>query len=139
MEVQNNSVAQFSRWLQRKYPVIYTAVTRRQSLSGMGEDTAPTATVTPTATTGFLDTVTETLKKLLPIGMATYAQKQAIDINIERAKLGQPPIDPTAISPQVNVGINPQQMSQITNIGKIAVFSIIGLGALFLLTKRRRK
>ncbi len=132
---------QFSNWLRARHPNIYSAAISRtysargNSLSGLAADT-----VAPAGDTGsFLNNVTDILKSVLPAVAGVYTAKQLIDINIERAKQGQPPIEQSAIAPQVNVGIPPAQLDAITGVGKIAIFGALGIGAMFLFLKRGKK
>ncbi len=137
MEIQNNAALQLALWLKRKYPKLYAASISSRGLSGLG-DTAPSTSTTPAATTGWLDTLTGMLKQAVPVYLSTYQQKQLIDINIERAKQGLPPVDQSSIAPQVNVSLPPEQMNQITSAGKYALIGVGVLGVAFLLSKRKR-
>lgn len=139
MEIQNNSVLQFAEWLKRTHPQIYAmAVNKNAGLSGLG-DTAPTSTTTPAGTTSFLDDVLGIVKQSVPVLLGTYQQKQLIDINVERAKQGLPPIDQTGIAPQVNVQLQPDQMTQVTQPIKYALFGVFGLGLLFIILNSRKR
>lgn len=137
MEIQNNAILQFAMWLRKRYPKIYHASISRGGLSGLG-DTAPTDTTTPAATTSWLDTISNTIKSIIPAASAAYIAKQTIDVNIERAKAGLPPIDSGSLAPQVNVSLPPAQMAQLTSAGKYALYGVGALGILFLLSKRKR-
>jgi hypothetical protein len=46
-----------------------------------------------------------------------YQQKQLIDINVERAKQGLPPISAANIAPTVNVGLPADQLQLLTMFG----------------------
>jgi len=151
MEIQNAAVKQFAMWLQAKHPDIYakarpmvaayTPTAKQQAgLSGLGADTLPainapqTPTVTPDATTGWLNMLTNAIQQILPVAAATYSQKQLIDLNIARANAGLSPVDSSAVSPTVNVGASPQ----VTSMAKIAIYGALGLGAIYLLSGKRR-
>jgi len=69
----------------------------------------------------------DSLAKLLPALTATYQQKQILDVQVERAKQGLPPLNATQFSAGVNVGIAPETQ-------KMLMYGAIGLGAIFLLT-----
>ena len=137
MEIQNNAVLQFALWLKKRYPKIYSASISKGGLSGLG-DTAPTDTTTAAATTSWLDTISNTLKSIIPAASAAYIAKQTIDVNIQRAKAGLPPIDSGALAPQVNVSLPPAQVAQLTSAGKYALYGVGALGILFILSKRKR-
>ena len=62
-----------------------------------------------------------------------------MELNLERAKQGLPPVDPGVTAPQIRhiVDIPPeyrQQVEQVgTNITQIALWAALGLGAFFLI------
>lgn len=133
MEIQKNSVLLFAAWLKSHYPKLYAAALNKTS--GLGAvDTAASTAPTTAGTTSWLDTIQNMLKQAVPVYLATYQQKQLIDVNVARAKAGLPPIDQSSFSPQVNVGVSPQ----VTDTAKIALYGLMGLGALFLISKRKR-
>jgi len=80
------------------------------------------------------DTLAQSAQKLLP-SILTYQQaKDLNDINLERARKGQPPLSPAQYAPQVNVGVAPQTQQMIT-------YALLGLGALgiwFMMSGTRR-
>jgi hypothetical protein len=57
-----------------------------------------------------------------------YQQKMLIDINAERAKIGQAPISASAFAPTVNVGLPPEQLQALMMLGMglIAVLYLRG-------------
>jgi hypothetical protein len=57
---------------------------------------------------------------------------QLMQLNIERAKHGLPPIDVSAYGPQVGVGIAPQTQQFLT-------YALVGAGALIALLALKRK
>lgn len=67
-----------------------------------------------------------TLARTLPILTATYQQKQILDVQVERAKQGLPPLNASQFAAGVNVGASPELMRTIL-IG----VAIIG-GAIYL-------
>lgn len=73
---------------------------------------------------------TDTLRKLLPTIAATYQQKQLLDVQVDRAKAGLPPLDVSQYAAGVNVGLSPEVMKTIVMIA-------IGLGAVLLIGSRR--
>lgn len=112
------------------------------SLAASGDTTGTTVSdgTTPTDTTPSTSWGQQISNLLATIGgplAATYEQSQLMQINIKRAELGLPPLDSTAAAPTVNVGIPPSQMTAIANIGKVVGLGMIGLGALYLLTRKR--
>lgn len=73
---------------------------------------------------------TDTLQRTLPILAATYQQKQILEIQMERARQGLPPLDPSQYGVGVSVGLSPDVKRWIT-------YGAIGLGALLMMTRGR--
>lgn len=135
-----DAVVEFTDWLQKSFPEIYAQVAQARpdlimpefamaGLSGLGEGETPT----PSTDWGkmFSDFVT-------PI-VGVWSQKQLIDINIKRAENGQEPLrDISSLSPSVNVNLPYETQRQIGEIGKVLTIGLIGLGALFLISRKRR-
>jgi len=76
---------------------------------------------------------TETLTRILPQLTMGVQQLQLMQINVDRAKKGLPPIDAQAYSgAYVNVGLDP-------NTQRLATYAGLGILALFLLNMATRK
>ena len=76
---------------------------------------------------------TETLTRILPNLTMGIQQLQLMQINVDRAKKGLPPIDAQAYSgAYVNVGLDP-------NTQRLATYAGLGILALFLLNMATRK
>lgn len=93
-------------------------------LSGLGE-TVPAATES-----NWWDKIISGLQTIVP----TYAQYQMsrdlYSLNLERTKKGLPPIDASALSPQVQVGATPQTLM---------VIGALGIGLIWVLSRRRAR
>jgi hypothetical protein len=74
----------------------------------------------------------ETAQKILTGLVMTQQQRQLMELNIERARQGLPPIDINAYS---GVGVN-VVLSQGTQ--QLVTYALIGLGAILLLNAYRR-
>lgn len=90
--------------------------------------------------TGIIDTHrapgeswTDTLQRLLPILATTYQQKQLLDVQVERARNGQPPLDASMYAPGVQVGLSSDTTRTLMLLGGAA------LGVLFLMSRRSRR
>lgn len=66
----------------------------------------------------------DSLSRLLPTLAATYQQKQLLDVQVDRARQGLPPLNTNQYGAGINVGV-----SQDTQ--KLLMYGAIGLGALF--------
>jgi hypothetical protein len=82
-----------------------------------------------TATT--VESISSLFKDLASIYGSVRAQEKLLDINLERARLGLPPIDTAAYSPSVNVGVTPQTQQLLT----YALIGVLALGAFALMRK----
>jgi hypothetical protein len=77
----------------------------------------------------------DTLQRLLPVVAATYQQKQILDIQVERARQGLPPLNANQVAAGVNVGIDPQTQKMLMIFGGLA----LGFGLLALFAPRPRR
>lgn len=126
----------FLQWLQRNDPFLYktarrVAVMRKQNLSGMGEFKWGE----------FFQSATDTIKNALPTYLQTKQQKEIMDIQMERARQGLPPLEttqytsPITISPQISpdteAAMNRIALNTVQGgLGKLLPW-IIGGGLLF--------
>lgn len=90
--------------------------------------TLPSGSAQPS---GWLDSIT----KALPGVSAFLTAEQLAQVNIKRAKAGQPPLQTSQYAPQVGVGLDQQTKSFIT-IGGLALAGFLILPKL--LGKKRR-
>lgn len=139
--------AQFLTWMQNKHPDLYAAAINEASngrLSGMGQMGPPSPTVEPVpAYTSIVDKIVA-----LGSGYLTYTmQKKIINMNIERAKMGLPPIDIAAAGAapvvQTEVNISPAMIASLKEslgggMQQIGLLIAVGLGAFLLFGKKRR-
>jgi hypothetical protein len=56
---------------------------------------------------------------------AVYQQTQVNKINLQRAQQGLPPLDPSATSPTVNVGMPTGQLNKILMLGGAALAVVL--------------
>lgn len=82
-------------------------------------------------TASTVESVSSLLKDLASIYGSVRAQEKLLDINLERAMLGLPPIDTASYSPSVNVGVTPQTQQLLT----FALIGVLALGAFALMRK----
>lgn len=81
-------------------------------------------------------------KEAIPAYLAYDAQKDIMDLNLERAKQGLDPIDPGLVAPQVKVLVDlpPEARSLIDQMkmgGNMLLWAGLGLGAFFLVRALR--
>lgn len=133
----------FFAWLAQRHPELLRAAIRQAKREGaiepfgFGVGQTETEAEKPAGETEkawyerLLDTVTETAGKILPVYYQSKAQRELIELNLERAKQGLPPIESTQVAPTIRtqVGIDPAVMNML-------VFGGLGL-AVFLMAQRK--
>lgn len=137
-----DAIVSFGEWLRKKYPDIYNGVMYSRpdllvpefamnGLSGVNEDIQE-----PTSDWG--KTIQSVIEKVVSPLVGVYQQKQVIDLNIKRAEMGLPPIDSSVVAPTVNVSLPYAQQQQLAEMGKYLTIGLLGVGALVLVTRKRR-
>jgi hypothetical protein len=116
-----------------------------EHLSGLGADTwSVTSTETAQSSNGFFDWAKEVVsvaKEVVPAYLAYDAQKDIMDLNMERARNGQEPIDPGVVAPQVRVihDLPPETQSLIqqfkTGGMNILLWGALAIGGFFIIRK----
>jgi hypothetical protein len=97
------------------------------------EDAAPGVTTAIAQAQTPNENWTETLTRILPNLTMGVQQLQLMQINVDRAKKGLPPVDAQAYSgAYVNVGLDP-------NTQKLVTYAGLGILALFVLNMATRK
>lgn len=132
MDARTKAKVQFIDWAKRRFPRVHAEAIRRSvpktvRNSGLGE-AAPTDAA-PSATASVLDNVVNTIGKLGTAYAQYKGQSQIIDMNVQRAKAGLPPIDAGDIAPQANVGIASSTRT-LMYVGIAAIFAIGAMAAL---------
>jgi hypothetical protein len=100
---------------------------RGDFLNGLGQ-TAMDNTGTADGSTVTMPAVGNIFQSLL----LAYNQQSLINLNVQRAQQGLPPISAAAVSPSLNVGVDPATMSTLLTVG------VVG-GLLYMMSKRRGK
>lgn len=70
----------------------------------------------------------DTLARILPSVLASVQQKQLLDVQIERARAGLPPLDVSQYTPGVSVGLS-QSTKELIMYGGIAALGIWAFSA----------
>src|SRR3990172_5542623 len=91
------SAAQFKSWLCAREP-------RAASILGLGQNGDGAIPEAPGFENTWLDSLARALATITPV----LTQAKMVDLNLERAKQGLPPIDSSSIAPTVNAGISPE-------------------------------
>lgn len=154
---REKAVSEFMSWLKRFEPRAYAYVKSRvgsppnegifAALNTFGQVDpyggvgVPTASPPASSTGGWMDYINSALsvaKEAIPAYFQYETQKDLMEMNIERAKQGLPPIDPGVVAPQVKVihDVPPeaqQAISQFKVGGNVLLWGAIGLGAFLLI------
>ena len=112
---------------------------------GNAAGNGPVPTTTTTEDTGAFSWAREifsTAKEVIPAVFQYRTQEQIMDMNIERARQGLPPIDPGVVAPQVRhiVDVPPEYRPVVQQAGQTMNLILIGglaLGAVLLLRMLR--
>lgn len=91
------------RWVKFTHPAIYHALSARlaaaNQLQGVGVLDPSTDPVTAVASKpGIGQTIVDTLKELVTVGLPIYQQQKVFDAQLKRAELGQQPLDTRGLS-----------------------------------------
>lgn len=71
----------------------------------------------------------DSLARLLPSIAATYQQKQLLDVQVERARMGLAPLDVSQYAPGVKVGVSPE-LQNLMMWGGIALLGVLAFSAM---------
>ena len=162
-ERKTRATMQFVSWLRKFHPEMHAAVMERMggreappngALNQLGESWnmlgqidpfggvgVPTTTTAEVETAWYTD-VLNFAKEAVPAYLAYDAQKDLMDLNLERARQGQEPIDPGLIAPQIKVihDLPPETRGLIDQFkmgGNMLIWAALGLGAFFLVRMLR--
>ncbi len=75
----------------------------------------------------------DALERILPVVVSTWQQKEILQVQVERAKNGLPPLDASQLAAGVNVGLSPD-VKRMLMIGGAALLAAL----VYVATQRRR-
>lgn len=165
-EAQIRAAMQFTAWLQKYSPELHAALMERVGeppaagalgqlaeswdmlgqIDPFGGVGAPTETTTGNGQWDWakelLSSGIEAAKTIVPQVLQYKTQQQILDMNVERAKAGLPPIDPGVIAPQVKVihDVAPEFRPAILaagGMGNMLLWGGLALGAFMLVRMLR--
>ena len=146
--MNTNAQKQFAVWLKRNDPFLYRVAEKRYALlkkrggqlNGIGD----------LFNKDFFSTIADTVKTVAPSIFQIQSQKKILDVQLERAKQGLPPLQTADFAPTVKVAaeITPEMEAAAGRIATQSVreampamekwfFLAIGVGA-YLMLKRKR-
>jgi hypothetical protein len=113
----SQSAAQFKSWFCAREP-------RAANMMGLGQNGDGAIPEAP----GFADTWLDSLARALTTIAPVLAQAKLVELNLERAKQGLPPIEASSIAPTVNAGISSEL--------KTILWAGLALGAVIVFARR---
>lgn len=89
-------------WVQKNYPALYDAAVRR------------VGTTPPNlgAEESWLDKITNAFTAIAPEYLRAKAQKDLLEVQLDRARAGLPPLDSTQYAPAVQVSVDPASVRE---------------------------
>jgi len=135
---------QFADWLKTNHPELFLqavaiAAKQTETLQGLGAHGDAV-----TSGGGFWSKFTKAAAGLGTTYLALKNQRDAMRINLERAKAGQPPIDMATSAPVVRtqVDLSPELTNRLVSsagegINKMLLFGAAGVAAFFLFMKKK--
>ena len=136
------------RWIKMTHPPVYRALAERlavsRGLKGMGlispaddlsEVSVNVKKIADTGGAGVANTILNTVKDLVSVGLPLYQQNKVFDLQLSRAKQGLAPLDTSAISDAsaFRVGIDSATRNTGLMVAGLAAAGLIG----FALLRRR--
>ena len=129
---------QFANWLKQEHPSLFQAAVTKASqtqMSALGAEEK-----------SFWSKFTDAAMGLGTTYLALKNQRDAMKLNLERAKQGQPPIDPATAAPVVRtqVEVSPQLQRELLStagegINKTLLLAGAAILGAFLIFGRRRR
>lgn len=136
-----NSKQAFIQWIKKNDPFLYKIAETRYKLQNPGMS----------GIADFFTSLVSTVKDVAPAVINMAAQRKVINLQIERAKQGLPPLDTAQYSPTIKVSpeLTPETEAAAQRVAietvkqgigemKIPLLAIAGLLGAFLFMSRRR-
>lgn len=139
--IKPKAAAKFLEWVKRAHPKLFAAAEKQAGPVTLGQVTTTTA-----QPAGAFDRIMDAITKLAPVYIQARAQKELLDVQMDRARNNLPPLDPRDYAPAVNVSVDPASAAAAAAAAGSAAkpYLLIGGAALGLvllmqLTKGRRR
>lgn len=135
--------SRFLEWVKGEHPSLYAAAQRRVSVgtppkrgtfAGLGADAkADSKAGDAMATAGPLERFVNTVTALAPQYLQYRAQQELLDVQLDRARQGLPPLRPTDYAPAVQLSVDPSMYSpQLEALKPWLLYGGIAVAGLFL-------
>lgn len=130
--------AAFVKWVKIEFPRLAAAAERAAGAPGQlgglaaGEAVATTVTQQPSA----IDKFVSTIQTLAPQYLQYRAQQDLLKVQLDRARQGLPPLDPSQYAPAVQLSVDPRMYSPAVDaIKQYALPAALVLAAFFIVPK----
>jgi hypothetical protein len=143
--IREKPAERFLAWVKLAHPRLFAAAVQRAGVTANGNG-ARLGQVAPAPTQSALDRVLSAITTLAPAFLQAKAQKDLLEVQLDRARNNLPPLDPTQYAPAVQVSVSPASAAAAASAAGAAarpylIWGAVGLGVLFVVTqlqKRRR-
>ena len=107
----------FVQWMKKNEPRLYAIAKQKAGNppAGLGQDDSP----------GWFERFTNTVTQLAPSYLQYKAQKEVLDLQLQRAQQGLAPLDTSEIAPSVQVSLDPSQTRQALAQGAARVGDVL--------------
>lgn len=133
---------QTMQWFQRNEPFIYRVAMKRYKMQNRG--------LSDIDWRGVVSSFTSTVKELAPAYIQARQQKKIMDVQLDRAAKGLPPMEVEHYTPAIKIApeITPQTEQAITRVAsetikssanKLLIPAAIGLGLVLVMMQRKRR
>jgi hypothetical protein len=148
MIMNERAKKQFAVWLKRNDPFLYRVAEKRFNLikRRSGQLSGPLDFLNK----DFFSTIADTVKTVAPSIFQIQSQKKILDVQLERARQGLPPLQTSEYAPTIKVAaeITPEMEAAANRVAVQSVreampsmerwfFVAIGVGAYLMLKKKR--
>lgn len=135
--VKPAAARKFLDWIRASHPKLYADAVRRQSGKTLGAVEAKAADSTGD---GPLDRILSTIQTLAPTYLQARAQKELLDVQLDRMRQGLAPLSATQYMPGVQLSVDPSMYApQFETMKPWLIYGGLGLAALYLVSQLRRR
>lgn len=143
------SEVQFMNWLKTYEPTVYALAAKRFAIKTGGKEVYGLSGYEGgiSGLDDFMSTITDTIKNVLPAVVQYKSQNKILDAQLQRAKMGMPPLNVEDYSPVMRVqpSFDPQSEAALTrmavsttssSIKQLLPFALAGLAAYMIMHRR---
>lgn len=133
--IKADPARKFLHWVKFTHPALYADAERRSGMAGLGQD-AKTKLPTATAITeqpGPFQRFLSTITSLAPSYIQARSQQQLLEVQLDRARQGLPPLNASQYAPAVQLSVDPAMYTpQLEALKPWLLYGGLALGGFFL-------